>query len=299
MDYKKLLKNLLFPPLPIIILLVPACAAALVLVFIKGLEEHPVAYAVYVISFYTLTVFSIAVVPKIPAIWKSAKSKVYSTSFGNRYFTDPAFKTHVSLWRSLGVNTLYAGINLLSYFLYGSAWFLILALYYIILAVMRFLLLRFVAKTGIGKDTVREQKRSRVCAVILLLVNITLSGAVLMMLYQDKGYEYRGILIYVMAAYTFYITVHAIVSIIKYRRHGSPVMSMAKVISLSAALVSMLQLETAMLSEFGTDQAAGFKRIMIASTGAGVSAVIISLSALMIVKATKEIKLTKGIRNGK
>ncbi len=299
MDYKRLIKKLLFPPLPILILLIPACAASLVLVFTRELEEHPVAYAVYVISFYTLTVFSLTVVPKIPAIWKSAKSKVYSTSFGNRYFTDAAFKTHVSLWRSLGVNILYALINLLSYFLYGSAWFSILALYYIILAVMRFLLLRFVGTRGIGQDIIREHVRTRVCAVILLLVNITLSGAVLMILYRDKGYEYHGILIYVMAAYTFYITVHAIVSIIKYRRHGSPVMSMAKVISLSVALVSMLQLETAMLAEFGTDTTAGFKRIMIASTGAGVSAVIIALSVLMIVKATKEIKLTKGKQNGK
>ncbi len=298
MDPKTLLKKILYPPAWLIIFLVPVCTAALVFVFVRGLDTSPLAYAVYVLSFYTLSVFCVALVPKLPRLWKSAKEKIYANKFGNRYFTDAAFKTHVSLWRSLAINTLYAGINLLSYFLYDSAWFSILALYYMILAVMRFLLLRFMGKVGIGYDIVREYRRARLCGIILLAVNLTLSGAVLMMLYQNKGYEYHGIMIYVMAMYTFYITVHSIVSIVKYRRHGSPVMSAAKIISLSAALVSMLSLETAMHSEFGAETTPGFRQIMIASTGAGVSAVVITLSVYMIVKATKEIKSRKGKRNG-
>ena len=53
-----------------------------------------------------------------------------------------------------------------------------LTFYYTILAVMRFLLLRFVKYTGIGKSRLLELRRSRVCGFILLMLNFSLSGAV-------------------------------------------------------------------------------------------------------------------------
>lgn len=111
-----------------------------------------------------------------------------------------------------------------------------------------------------------------------------------MILYQNKGYDYHGILIYVIASYTFYITIHAIVDLIKYRKYQSPVMTTSKIIALSAALVSMLNLETAMFSQFGGDMSAAGKWLMIALTGAGVSIAVIVMSVLMIVKSSKEIK---------
>ena len=115
-----------------------------------------------------------------------------------------------------------------------------------------------------------------------------------MILFQNRGYEYHGILIYVMAIYTFYVTTHAIIDIIKYRKYSSPVMSTAKIISLSAALVSMLSLETAMFSQFGGAMSLENQRIMIVATGAGVSIVVITMSVHMIVRATKEIKKLRG-----
>ena len=93
-----------------------------------------------------------------------------------------------------------------------------------------------------------------------------------------------------MAAYTFYTTIHAIVDIVKYRKLGSPVMSTAKIVSLSAALVSMLNLETAMFAQFGGEMPARDQRIMIAATGGGISVIVVTLSVLLIVKATKEIR---------
>ena len=111
-----------------------------------------------------------------------------------------------------------------------------------------------------------------------------------MILYQDKGYEYHGILIYIMAMYTFYITTLAIINLVKYRKLGSPVMSMAKIINMAAALVSMLSLETAMFSEFGGEMSAENQRLFIALTGAGVSIIIVTMSVYSIVKNSKEIR---------
>ena len=135
--------------------------------------------------------------------------------------------------------------------------------------------------------------RSRICAYILLLVNLCLSGAVLMILYQNRGYDYPGILIYVMALYTFYALTHAIAELVKYRALESPIMSTAKTVSLSAALVSLLNLETAMFAQFGAGMAQQDKTLMIILTGAGISVSVITLSVILIVNATKEIRREK------
>lgn len=207
----------------------------------------------------------------------------------NKYLTDAVFRTQVSLYASLVINLLFVGINLLSYYLYSSAWFIVLAVYYGILAFMRFLLLKY----KIGENLLGELKRAVLCSFVLLTLNFALSGAVLMMMYQDKGFEYHGILIYAMATYTFYITVLAIINTVRYRRYNSPVMMTSRVISLCASLVSMLALETAMLSQFGQDMSKGDQRLMIALTGAGVSITVVTLSVYMIVSSLKQIKKYK------
>ncbi len=290
MNIRKLAKKLFFPPVWIIALLAVFSAAAIAFVFVKGFEESPLSYAVYVLAFYTLMVLCLFFTAVFPKRYKEIKSRVYEHPLGNRYLTDAALRTHVSLYMSLAVNLFYVGVNVLSYVLYRSMWFVILAVYYAILAVMRFLLVRYAGKHGIGKKRLGELKRSRLCACVLLSVNFVLSGAVLMILFQNRGFEYHGMLIYVMAAYTFYITVHAAVSLVKYSRYNSPVMTMSKTIALSAALVSMLSLETAMFSQFGQDMLPETKRLMIALTGAGVSIVVVAVSIIMIVRATKEIR---------
>ena len=59
---------------------------------------------------------------------------------------------------------------------------------------------------------------------------------------------------------------------------------------MAAALVSMLSLETAMFSSFGEEMSLKDQRIMIALTGAGVSAVVIGMAVYMIRRTTKEIR---------
>lgn len=293
MDWKKIAGKTLFPPLWLMITLTIGSAAGLAAVFLKGWDMHPVAYVVYVVSFYTVTVDTIFCALTFPRYYRALKQRVCRNKYGGRFMTDVKFKTHVSLYVSLAVNLLYAALNVMSCILYRSAWFGILAGYYVILAVMRFLLLRFVNRIGIGKDQILEYRRSRLCGMILITINLTLSGAVLMMMYLDRGKVYHGILIYIMAMYTFYGTVNAIVNIVKYRKYKSPIMSTAKIISLSAALVSMLSLETAMLTEFGAEMTAESKRILIAATGAGVSVIVVAMSVYTIIHASVEIRKIK------
>lgn len=292
-DWKNLYKKLLYPPVWLMIALTIMSTVSLVAVFMRGKEESPIAYVIYVVSFYTLTVICTACADVFPVYYKNIKQRIYDNKFGNRYMTDPIFKTHINLYRSLTVNLLYVGFNLFSGIYYQTAWFMLFAGYYIIMAVMRFLLVRYVNKEGIGKNRFRELKRSRLCAFILLSVNLALSGAVLMMVYFERGFEYQGILIYVMAMYTFYITTASIINVVKYKKYNSPVMSMAKSINLAAALISMLALETAMFSQFGKEMATENQRIMIIATGASISVIIVCMAVYYIVKTSKEIQNMK------
>ena len=293
MDWKKICKKLLFPPVWLTVLLFFVSAAALILVFVKEMEQSIPAYIAYALAFYTLCTASVFCALVLPKRYKEIKGKIYENPFGNRFMTDRTYRTNVSLSASLVISVLYVGINVWSWHLLHSWWFMVLAVYYAIMAVMRFLLVRYFRIQKIGTSILKEWKRSRICAYILLLINLSLSGAVLMILYQSKGYDYPGVMIYVMALYTFYSTVHSVVDIVRYRKLGSPVMSTAKIVGFSGALVSMLNLETAMFAQFGTDMSPESQKIFIILTGAGVSITIVTLSVILIVNANKEIRRGK------
>ena len=96
-----------------------------------------------------------------------------------------------------------------------------------------------------------------------------------------------------MAMYAFYNIITAVMNVVKYRKYRSPVMSAAKVVSLAAALVSMLSLETAMLTQFGSTDSEMFRRIMTSCTGAGVCTIILAMAVYMIYHATRELKYAR------
>lgn len=77
---------------------------------------------------------------------------------------------------------------------------------------------------------------------------------------------------------------------IKYRRYHSPVMSAVKAVQLAAALVSILALETAMLSQFGGNDTEGFRMIMSGCTGAGGCDINLGIAVYMIAQGTKALR---------
>lgn len=283
-------KKLLFPPLGFTLLLSLACAAALVYVFVNELEQSWLAYTLYAASTYALSILCAACVKGGPAMYKSIKASLYKNRHIRRYYKDVVFRTHVSLYRSLTLNLLYALANAVFAVFYSSNWFGIFAVYYAILAIVRFILLNYVNRKGIGISRLEELARTRICSYVLLSINLVLSGAVLMMVSFRRGFEYPGMLIYLVALYTFYTTTAAIVDLVKYRKYKSPVMSATKMIKLAAALVSMLSLETAMFAQFGADKSPENHTLMLALTGAGVSVAVSTMALYMIFRINKEVR---------
>ena len=290
---KAVLKKIFFlPPLPTVLIAAPSFLFVFIML---GREEHSaLSYLSYLLSAYAMVITATGLCGVVEAVRKGIGELrlvrwLRRTSWGNRLLDDAAFRSELTLHGGLLANLLYVAVNLFSGFRYRSAWFLCLAVYYALLSAMRAVLVRYLHRRAVGEDVKAEFRRYRACGVILLLMNQALVGIILYMVTQNRGFSYPGHMIYAMALYTFYITITAVVNVVKFRKHGSPLLSAAKVISLTAALVSMLSLETAMLAQFGSGQRA-FRRIMLASSGGAVCAVVASMAVYMIAHATKQLK---------
>ncbi len=215
--------------------------------------------------------------------------KIRSHPLGERLLGDAVFRSEVALHGGLVMNLLYAALNMYSGLRYQSAWFIVLAFYYILLSLLRGILVRRIHRTPVGKDLLREFRSYRACGIVLLLMNQALVGMVVYIVNRNGGFVYSGNLIYAMAAYTFYITILAIVNVVRFRKKGSPILSAMKNTSLTAALVSMLSLETAMLTQFGGNKPA-FRRVMTAAFGGAVCTFVLGMAIYMIVRSSRYLR---------
>lgn len=285
---KLILKRIIFPKLAVVIICVPVAAALLIDTFLYEAEDSPIAYFSYMLSTYALMIVC-ARFSRIPK--GTIRSLLHRNAYMHRYLTDIPFQTHVSLYLSLGLNLIFAAMKMFYGVRYRSVWFGTLAVYYVTLAVMRFLLLRHVRRNAIGKELILELRQYRLCGMILLLMNIALSGVVILVVVKNESFTYAGYLIYVVAMYAFYNMISAVQDVVKYRKFNSPVMSASKAIKLATALVSMLSLETAMLMQFDAGQnSPNFRRGMTAATGGCVCLIVLVMAVFMIVQSTKRLK---------
>ena len=282
--------KLLFPPLWLIGILAIACAIALFQIFSRGMESSPAAYAVYTLSFYTLLILSLTVWRNSSRWHSRVREIVYGNTYIRQYVTDAVFKTQINLACSLALDVLYAGVNILLAVFFSTNWFAIFAVYYTVLSCLRILLFQNLFWKRKRENPLRELKRARFCSGILLTVNLVLSALVLMMLYRPHEFGDMGVLIYVAALYTFSALAVSITGLIRFRKYKSPVLSVSRMINLTAALVSLLILETAMLSQFGGDMPLSMQNIFIAATGAGISIVIIVTALYMILRTTRMLR---------
>ena len=262
------------------------------LVLLRGWSGAP-AYAVYLLSAYGLAISATWLSRHLAAVIRSAAwfQSLCALPFVRRWREDVRFRSRVSLYLGFTVNLLYAVLKLVSGVRYRANWFVILALYYAFLAVMRFSVLSSARRDPHGENLIAEYRRCRLCGFLLLMMNLVLSCMIAYIIDHRGSYAYPGTLIFLMAAYTFYTFITAVVNLVRYRKYKSPLLSAAKVVSMTAALASMLSLETAMLEQFGeADDASLFRETMIGVSGAVICAVILCMSIIMIVRSSQALK---------
>jgi hypothetical protein len=291
MDFKKLGKALLFPHIAIMILLLPTATVMLVgsMVFVG--TESVIAIISYIIAAYTLTVWCF----RAPRLVKFFKNFRNENKYARRWREDARLRVKLSLYASLSWNTLYGIFQLCLGFYHHTFWFCSLGAYYIFLAVMRFFLAHHTARYSPRERMRSELKRYRACGIVLLFMNLALALIVFFMVYWNRTFDHHMITAIAMAAYTFTALATAIVNVVKYRKYQSPVYSASKAISLAAACVSMLTLESTMLTTFGDGEINA--RLMLGLTGGAVVALIVTMAVYMIIRANKQLEKMKEKNN--
>lgn len=289
MFLKKLGKALLFPHIAVLLILLPVSTVFLVHSMVFLGTESATAIASYVLAAYTLTVWCF----RVPHLIRAFKTFKEENKYARRWQDDDRLRVNVSLYGSLAGNVAYAVFQLWLGFYHHTFWFYSLAGYYLSLAVMRFFLVRYTGSHTPGENMRDELKKYRACGWVFLVMNLSLALIIFFMVYWNRTFYHHEITTIMMAAYTFAAFAAAITSLIKYRKYHSPVYSASKAISLAAACVSMLTLESTMLTTWGQGDDPTFRRIMLAATGAVISLFIVAMAIYMIATGTRALKSQK------
>lgn len=286
MHWKKLGKAILYPPLIMMILLVPVATAFLVCSMVLWGSQSPVSIASYVVAAYTLTAWCV----RIPELIRSFRTFRKENKYVKLWRENAGLRMNVSLYGSLLWNVAYALFQLCLGLRHHTFWYGSLAGYYIALAVMRFFLVRYTSRHKPGENMQAELKKYRACGIVFLLMNLALALIIFFMVYWNRTFYHHEITTIAMAAYTFTAFTKAVINVVKYRRYNSPVYSASKAISLAAACVSMLTLESTMLTTFGGTTDLAFRRMMLGISGGVISVFIIVMAIYMILRSSKILK---------
>ena len=141
------------------------------------------------------------------------------------------------------------------------------------------------------KDPEQIQKKQlavlRTDGILLLVLNLALSGVVLLTIAKDAAKRYSDVIVITIAAYTFLKVTMAVINMVKVRSMNSPILTVIRNVGVANALVSILTLQTTMLASFQEGSSLD-ANLMNAITGLGVSILIAVIGIRMIYQASKK-----------
>lgn len=275
----------------IVYLLAVGAAAFSVIQVQKGILPQIAGILVYIFAAVSLTAACICLYNDLRnGVIEKLLMTVKKTSFGAQFLEDYTFRTILTTMPSFIINVAYTVYNGVIGIVNQSSWFITMAVYYSLLGVMRY----HAVNTGRKISRMKNQKliRKKELAVIktdgilLLLLNLALSGVVLLTIEKGRAKAYSEIMAISIAAYTFYKTTMAVINMVKVRKMQSPILITIRNIGVADALVSMLTLQTTMLASFQNTSNLDVNR-MNALTGMAVCILIALLGISMIYYASK------------
>ncbi|MBR7186736.1 MAG: hypothetical protein IKD43_04560 [Clostridia bacterium] len=279
-----------------IIALLSTTAAIVILNW--GFHKSPLAFVAY--SLFGLAALSLAycillAIPLFSGMRKHFTKWLEKRDFTRMLLHNYGYRTIVFAIFSFAMSIAFSVFN--GYMGIGnrSVWYGALAAYYVALAFLRGGILTYHkgtisnAEENNGQnDVIKKAKIYRNSGIIFLILNVALSSAIAQMIFSNEHFTYVGYTIYAFAAYAFYKITMSIVNLVRARRHPDLTIRAIRNVNLADATVSILALQTALLSTFNE----GNIDISLANTltGSVVSAFSIGLGIYMIVSAIKKIK---------
>lgn len=209
-----------------------------------------------------------------------------------RWMEDDAFRIVSVGYGSLAGNSILAVSKILAGWWFSSQWLMVLAGYYLVLCITRFLILRSTRsdrplKKGESR-LAREWKAFRLCGWLLVVLSFALQGVTVLIVKEGQGFRYHGNLIFAVALYDFYCLAASLAYLVRKRKLHTPAIAAIRYISLATSLVSMLSLQTAMFASFGQDMPPETQQFMNLLTGTAVCGLLAVLGVAMVLAARQK-----------
>ena len=295
-NFQKIYKSILNPPtwakvLTFIVMIISA-TLSLVMVALK-FENSAIAilaYVLFAVAGISLAYSVYLIIPLFPKIKTSIITWLESHEFTRLILRNFGFRTVIFAIGSFLMSLLFSLFNAYMGIINSSIWYGALAAFYIALAFLRGGVLLY-HKNKISKKTQNDEyvkaKVYRNSGIITLILNVALSVAIGQMIFSNAHFTYIGWTIFAYAAYAFYKITMSIISFIRAHKQEDLTVRAIRNINLVDSLVSILALQTALLTMFSE----GEINISLFNTftGIAVSMLSVGIGIYMIVSANKKI----------
>lgn len=298
-DFRELWKRILNPPTwaKVLTFIVTFLSAVFSLVMVVlGLENGAIAilaYAFFGVAGVSLAYSVYLVIPLFPKLKRKMITFLESREFTYLLLRNFGFRTVIFAIGSFLMSLLFSAFNAYLGIANRSIWYGALAGFYIALAFLRGGVLTY-HKNKIGHKDKRENEeyiKAKVyknSGIITLILNIALSSAIAQMIFSDAHFTYLGWTVFAYATYAFYKITTSIISFVKAHKQEDLTVRAIRNINLVDALVSILALQTALLTMFSEGQVniSLFNTL----TGIAVSVSSVAIGVYMIISAKKKMK---------
>lgn len=296
-DFFSIWKKILKPPTwaKILTFIVTILSASFSLVMVGlGLENGVlaiIAYVIFAIAGVSLAYSVYLIIPLVPKMKSGIIAWMEKYNFTRLLLRNFGFRTLIFAVGSFLMSLLFSLFNAYLGIKNRSIWYGSLAGFYISLALLRGGVLSY-HKSKIGRkrqnDEYDKARVYRNSGIITLALNVALSVAIGQMIFSDAHFTYMGLTIFAYAAYAFYKITMSIIALIKAHKQDDLTVRAIRNINLVDALVSILALQTALLTMFsdGEINISAFNTF----TGIVVSLLSVGIGIYMIVSANKKMK---------
>ena len=213
---------------------------------------------------------------------------IFLKAFGI-FLNSPKGRTRFALYFGLFFNIAVILFKTFTGIAYRSVWFGAMAVYYFLLSLIKFLIIRTDRKLREIGDREAAYTRSlhtfRRCGGLLIILNLIMTVIILIIIKYDKKAEYSGFVLWVFGVYTLVRSVVSAVNLRNLRHIRDPLISASKYLGISVTLMSIFSLCTVLFDMFCESEQT--RQFLIALVGAAVSVSVMTLAIRMIIRGKK------------
>lgn len=251
-------------------------------------KQTIINYILYALSAFSLAYFVYTIVYFAPKIKSNTIALLRRHKVTNELLSNYGYRTFMFSIFSFSLNIAYVIFQGVLAFTTLSAWYISITAYYLILSLMKGNV--FFSRKKAKDNDIKEAKTFRFTGIMFIFLTLALSGLIVLIYTSNMYFEYAGLMIYVIAAYTFFNLSLAIFNIFKAKKQDDLHIQNIRNINLAHAIFSIMVLQVALFQAFSPQSNLSFANAL---TGGAVSATILTLGILMILKANKNLKCLK------